>query len=472
MARYTLKSKYALRSYIQLPHMCIIKRSYNTVILTKKEWDFLLKCDGVQDIQLTEEEQKWWNNSRVRVMVKEDAGPIDDWQKPIAYDNYFFTMVEWRITDRCNYNCLHCYNAADESANSAMWDLEDAYGFLDQARDCGVQAIILSGGEPMMHPHFLDIYKAVYERGMYVSEILTNGYYLTQEILDEILKYGYKPLFKVSFDGFGYHDWMRDCVGAEKTAIKAFELLAKNGFPILVNSQINNKNKDTFKKSIDYFDSLGVGTLRFIRTTEVPRWMIKAGDSSISYEEYFDFMLEVAKEYSLKERNMNMILWEFAFLFKDKKFKMFCTRCRQDDYRDTIYACPTVRKQICISANGNIYPCSQQSGGLDSRGIKLGNVHETKFSQLLKEGPYIDLVTMNAGDIKANNSKCGSCEHFKQCIGGCRALGMWHGKTFYDGDPAMCMMYEKDYESQLQDVLPGWTNVSASPGHISNDDMC
>ena len=62
------------------------------------------------------------------------------------------------------------------------WFLKEAEKFLDEARECGVNAFTITGGEPMLHRNFMDILTGIYERGMYVEEINTNGYFLRQGV--------------------------------------------------------------------------------------------------------------------------------------------------------------------------------------------------------------------------------------------------------------------------------------------------
>ena len=317
MICYILNQNCALRSYRDLPRMMIYKEQPEGIVLYEKEWSFLRQCDGMTPLCPDGETQEWLRTSRVSAWIHEAAAneTLSDWQKNVEHDNRYFPAMEWRVTDRCNYNCLHCYNASDESACADQWDYDEALSFLDQCRDCGILELRLSGGEPMLHRRFPDLLRAVYDRGMYVGEIVTNGSFLNRDILSEITSYGKKPLFKVSFDGFGYHDWMRNFPGAEKQAIKAFELLAEGGFPILVNSQINRRNKDSFPRTIEYFDSLGVQTLRFIRTTEVPRWVLNADDASLPYEEYYEVMLDILREYNSRPRNMALTLMTAPTLY-------------------------------------------------------------------------------------------------------------------------------------------------------------
>ena len=92
------------------------------------------------------------------------------------------------ITGKCNYNCLHCFNAADNAPIMSEWSYEEALDLLDQAEACGVNAITITGGEPMLHRRFMDIVKAIYDRGMFVEELNTNGCFIDQQVLGNLTK--------------------------------------------------------------------------------------------------------------------------------------------------------------------------------------------------------------------------------------------------------------------------------------------
>lgn len=76
----------------------------------------------------------------------------------------------------------------------------------------------------MLHRNFFDILEGIYLRGMYVEELNTNGYFINQQTLERMKSIGCVPLMKISFDGIGYHDWMRNHKGAEETALHAIKL--------------------------------------------------------------------------------------------------------------------------------------------------------------------------------------------------------------------------------------------------------
>lgn len=60
------------------------------------------------------------------------------------------------LTDRCNYNCLYCYNEKKERQD---FPYELLRRVLEHAiNECGVLTITFTGGEPLLYPHFLTRY--------------------------------------------------------------------------------------------------------------------------------------------------------------------------------------------------------------------------------------------------------------------------------------------------------------------------
>lgn len=96
-----------------------------------------------------------------------------------------FASIE--LTRRCNYRCVHCY-LGDERAGARRRpapDRDTAFwlGGLDEWAEAGVLTLLITGGEPMLHPGFERIYRRAVELGMQVL-VFTNG----SRISDHILK--------------------------------------------------------------------------------------------------------------------------------------------------------------------------------------------------------------------------------------------------------------------------------------------
>ncbi|MHC4834520.1 MAG: radical SAM protein [Planctomycetota bacterium] len=81
-----------------------------------------------------------------------------------------------RITNRCNQSCLHC--GVDASGpDGAHMDRETFQAALALSTRLQVLVRLLSGGEPTLHPNFIDYVKAAKGLGGMVC-IASNGYFL------------------------------------------------------------------------------------------------------------------------------------------------------------------------------------------------------------------------------------------------------------------------------------------------------
>ncbi|HHO48966.1 MAG TPA: selenobiotic family peptide radical SAM maturase [Desulfobacteraceae bacterium] len=114
-----------------------------------------------------------------------------------------FTL-QWHITQACDLRCKHCYDRSDRSPLS----LEDAVAALDQLYDfCQARHVYgqvsFSGGNPLLHPHFFEIYRAAADRG-FMTAILGNP--TTPEILSRIIAIQKPEFFQVSLEGLREHN--------------------------------------------------------------------------------------------------------------------------------------------------------------------------------------------------------------------------------------------------------------------------
>ena len=78
---------------------------------------------------------------------------------------------------RCNLSCTYCNEYDDVSKPVA---LDVMYARLDKLAEIGTTAIIISGGEPLMHPDIDKIIARIRHHKM-LACMITNGYLLTQD---------------------------------------------------------------------------------------------------------------------------------------------------------------------------------------------------------------------------------------------------------------------------------------------------
>jgi radical SAM protein with 4Fe4S-binding SPASM domain len=96
-------------------------------------------------------------------------------------------MGSVELTNSCNLSCRHCYivdhcGCEDPRRELTLSRWERIF---DQLSEAGCLWLGISGGEPLVHPEFSDIYRAARERGFLVT-LLTNGTLITQRVATEL----------------------------------------------------------------------------------------------------------------------------------------------------------------------------------------------------------------------------------------------------------------------------------------------
>ncbi len=456
--KYILSEHIALRSWRLVPYAYYIKGSRNAHGLKQNEYELLKRCDGRQDLTDSPLLQDLIRRNLCRPLVGSEE--LSSWQLEKVCDNRYFPAMNWMITGKCNYNCLHCFNAADNERLQSEFSLDEAEKLICEAEKCGINAFTITGGEPMLHPYFMDIIRSIYEHGMFVEELNTNGFFITQEILDEMKGIGCFPLMKISFDGIGHHDWLRNRQGADDIALRAIRLCIENGFRVKVQTNVHRLNVDTMLPTALLLNEMGVSMMRIIRTTEAPRWLKNAGDACLTLEEYFDQMLMFLKEYAKTDSKMKVDIWQFIYIDpRNKTYSPRAVQCGINEYRDSLPVCRGNRGMVAVGANGNLYPCHQMSGYYEQHDWFLGNVKTDGLQKYLKDSSYLQNVCTTVKELAEHNEKCANCRWFKYCCGGCRAVGLALTEDVFGEDLSKCLFFEENYWQKTDSVLPGYCSA-------------
>jgi selenobiotic family peptide radical SAM maturase len=174
---------------------------------------------------------------RRREMPKTDS--------PHALDAYLsadiFTL-QWHITQACDLHCKHCY---DRSARVSM-PFHSAVGILDDFyRFCRIMhvrgQVTFTGGNPLLYPDFIDIYRKTSERGFGIA-ILGNP---TAVEKIETLVAIEKPLyFQISLEGLEDHNDTIRGQGHFKRSLAFLEALRHLGIYTMVMLTLTRDNID------------------------------------------------------------------------------------------------------------------------------------------------------------------------------------------------------------------------------------
>ncbi len=453
--RYILNRDVGLRSWRRLPYAYYRRNERNARRASKATFELLLRCDGVQELE---------DDAAMAPLVARQlchpagAGErLTDWQRYRAYDNEYFPALNWMLTGKCNLNCRHCFNAADNARLQSEFELAEALRLIDEAADCGIHAFTLTGGEPMFHRDFMRIFRGIYRRDMFVEELNTNGTFLTRELLREMKALGAAPIFKISFDGVGWHDWLRNQPGAERSALRAIELCVDEGFEVMAQTNVHRLNAAAMLPTAQLLDGMGVRGMRIIRTSEAPRWVQNAGGAGLSWNEYFDRMLGFLEAYIETGCAMDVNIWQMATVHPAlKRYRPAAVGCDAREYRDSLPVCRCNRGLVAVAADGNLYPCHQMSGYYAKHGMSLGNVKADGLRPHLQQGAYLGEVRTTLAQLKAHNAQCAACPWFRHCCGGCRACAIALTGDRFGADPSKCIFFKQGYLDRLAGALKGY----------------
>lgn len=130
-------------------------------------------------------------------------------------------IVVWNITRTCNLRCVHCYSDSMAAKYPGELDWSQMMAVVDDLAAYEIPSLLLSGGEPMIHPRFFDLIDYARSRGLKLT-ISTNGTLIDREKA-ALLKAAEVAYVGISLDGIGeVHDRFRGKQGAFKAAVQGF----------------------------------------------------------------------------------------------------------------------------------------------------------------------------------------------------------------------------------------------------------
>lgn len=315
------------------------------------------------------------------------------------------TQVSVELTYKCNFFCRHCYiDSGPERKEFA--DSKKLIQVLNSlSADYAVSVIEISGGEPTLHPDFLDIVKYCAEHFPFIS-VITNGYIINMDYIGELSKYKSNLSFQISLSGDNqeYVDWFCDKKGAFEHAKTAIKLLSKEGFKVRVAMLITPKNMNSVFNTASLAKKLGA--MSFVISP-----IVQLGRGQLYPELSFDHVFthrNIPKLNDIAEK-------------LEKKFGNFVTKSpefKESEGKDLL--CGVGNAVMSITPDGNIKLCPMA----DSNDLTIANVYDNDLFKIFSEYPVLQVK-----DPK--QELCGDCEYFRFC-GNCLVRGLKKYKELGD----------------------------------------
>lgn len=363
--------------------------------IDREALEFLLRCEGADSLN---DLVSHYNNPEIMelidYMTAEDIIEFHDRplhrklkvsQSPIPSLRYLLL----HITTRCNLKCKHCY-LGKSTGGDLGFDMFERV--VDEFRQMGGLKIMLSGGEPLLHPliwKFLEYLRSSILRVV----ILSNG-----TLIDENTAFRLAGLVhevQVSIDGTASHDALRGEGTLDKT-LAAVDHMKAAGIDVSVASMIHARNLGEFEEMEELFSEM-----------ELLQWSV-------------DLPCETG--YLAENPEWTADLSRAARIFSRYGFGAGAHESTGH------YTCGT---HLCtVMPNGNIARCGffeDDPAGSIKNGL-------APAWQRLKETYLWDLDELD----------CARCTVIQECHGGCRYRAKQWGGSMFSPDPLLCLANDVD----------------------------
>jgi len=185
-----------------------------------------------------------------------------------------------RLTRTCNNHCLFCLDA--EIVGEKIRPGAEIRADIDQGRKDGCQRLILSGGEPTLHPAYLDLVAYGAGQGYAWVQTVTNGRMFSyRSFAARAVRAG---LCEATFSMHGHeaklHDRLVGVEGAFEQALRGMGNLRELGIVVNVDVVLTDLNTPRLPDIIDFFLRFGVREFDLL-------WMVPFGSAWRNRDELF-----------------------------------------------------------------------------------------------------------------------------------------------------------------------------------------
>lgn len=271
-------------------------------------------------------------------------------------------LMAWvELTRACNLRCPHCFVEAGAPREIEM-STARILRLLDEWAEMGVFSVVITGGEPSLHPDFLEIVHHAHGLGFTVA-IASNGMPLSEAMLRQIPQDD--VIISVSLDGIhgagaatGQSDF--EAVTRKLLQIRDF------GFNTSIMTTTTHDNIGDLQMFINFaIDS-------DISLRSVP--FVPMGRGSL-YRELQNQVgdIEKAAQFWLAEEKWERVKDRQLGLCAGKVFNFLITMVY------SLRRCMSGRGLCYVTSDGMVYPCSNCSG---SKILAGGNLLERPFADI------------------------------------------------------------------------------------------
>lgn len=169
--------------------------------------------------------------------------------------------ASFELTPCCNLQCDMCFirmKATEVKEHGGLKDLDFWLRLAQELKEMGTLFILLTGGEPLLYPHFKELYQELKKMGFIIT-LNTNGTCITEEIAQ--LFHTYRPRrVNVTLYGASRETYEKLCHRADgfDQCMNGIRLLRQYNIDTKLNVSVVKENKHEFDEILAIGDRFGI----------------------------------------------------------------------------------------------------------------------------------------------------------------------------------------------------------------------
>lgn len=316
-----------------------------------------------------------------------------------------YMAMQIDITGDCNLNCMFCTSAVHKNKSKSLC-LEDIKIILDKCKKINVEHIIISGGEPTLHPNLHDIIKMCKNYGFYVS-LTSNGTLITDKNIVYLKDNVDNIQISVDSTHPNVHDNIRGVRGVFDRVLQCLEIIRKNSIYFSIRATFLPKTLSEMEEMVVFAIAQGAASISLnpVISSETTDKVNILSQDEMKY--FFDTLEFLHNKYSDKIRisSANPI----------KNSRQCFGEINEQTMESECYVagCTAGICNLYVNSNRELWPCPHLP-------INICTIDEDWEKCFSKSNVMLNLFKRNT------KGKCGKCKYKRAC-GGCR--GAAYGAT-------------------------------------------
>ncbi len=309
-------------------------------------------------------------------------------------------MIPYQLTiettNQCQLKCKHCYNRAGTMRKGEL-SVKEWIGILKDYKRLGGVSIMLTGGEIFLKKNIDQLIDFVANNFIRVV-ILTNGYTISDKILEVLKRHRDKIALQISLDGLAdNHDFLRGVRGAYEKSMQNIQKLIESKIKVSIACTLNEKNLQDLPELIQNVKSIGCFAINIGAVSALGRALENNVATTSVVENLHTLIMHMKNVYE-----------DETFIVGDsiESFNSNYTSSTQEEYKNK---CGAGYKILHIFSDGKIGLCPSHGSIIDQ--FTLGNLKECKMEELFNYKNLEKVLNI----ISPNKQECGNCVYFHEC---------------------------------------------------------